>query len=179
MISTDKLRIILMAIHRRDLDVVMEHIKTLEEVTENFFKTNLIYGSVEIFKYFLSLGFDMSKTTYNCLFTACGKMDHDPAIVDFILINKLVPTTPKWLEDCLYNASLQQNIQIMQLLLLEGAVPSVEIGCNAVKLNNGTMLKLLVDYGLNLDIKNPNNAPDFSVKRMAEYYGVDINALLS
>ena len=171
-------RLVLLAIYKKNLDTIKENIPAKMELNESLFKITLIYSSFEVFEYFLSIGYDINKTSYNSLFVSCGNMLHDERIADYILFNNLVPLNKKLLEDCLYNASLQQNIKIMKSLLLKGAPVPVEIGINAVKLQNGDMLKLLIDYGLNIDTPNPSNSPSFSCRQMSVYYGIDINKLL-
>lgn len=173
-------RRILIAIHKYDIQFLRENIADIPRTPE-VFAVVLGYSNLEIFLFFINeVKVDYSAiTNYNILFRSCGNMKGNFQIAEYILNNNMVPLNPKLLEDCLYNASLRQNIILMEILINFGAKPSIEIGCNSIKLEDGRMLKLLVKHGLDIEMKNPTNQPDFSVRRMAEYYKVDIDKLLA
>ena len=173
-------RKIALAVHKGDVQFLRENMPSKMEPTQQLFAIVLGYSNLETFLFFVDeLKFDYTKTPYSMLFRACGNLKKNFQIAEYILKNNMEPLTPKSLEDCLYNASLRENIELMQILISYGAVPTVEIGCNAVKFGNGEMLKLLVNNGLDINKNNPTNAPPFSVTRMAEYLSVNIHNLLN
>jgi hypothetical protein len=124
-------------------------------------------------------GGDLFTIAYSALFHASGNMKGESRIVEYLLKSNIIPITKGILNDSLYNASLHSSHPIMELLLDNGAEPEVRVGTNAVKLHDAVALQMLVKRGLDIDKPNPDNNPNFSCRKMAEYYKINIDELLT